>query len=756
MTSIYKALVLGLLTGVLGLVINLIIFQLVFKENIDVNLLFKLRGARKAPHDVIVVSMDKFSADKLNLPYNPKKWPRSIHAHLTENLVRAGAKVIAFDIMFRGKSSTKDDILFAETIRNAGNVVLCESIQKEISHLTDVDGGHIGNLNIERLEKPLPALTQSAFALAPFLVPKEPRKVSKYWTFKTSAGNIPTLPVVVFQTFALSVYDEFVQLLKKHQPPQMDKLMYNKDEVINTKCVVEVIQTIKDIFDNDTQIAQKMLKELQDSKISHVDVRKERIIKSLISMYQSPKSQYLNFYGPPHSITTIPYYHALQFRKQLVVNQNQIDLSGKVVFVGSSENLSSEQKDGFYTVYSQTGELDTSGVEIAATAFANLLEDGHIKPLGFYGYLGIFIIWGMILGILSYLFPPITSALCVVVLSLLYLIITIYQFKYNNIWYPLIVPLFCQAPLAFFASRLFKYFQSNKKRRNIRKAFRYNLPDQIVDQLPNGIIDLKTRKKLVYSTCLYTKTEQNSFLFSDMEPRKPKRQLKKHNEALCTQIKNHGGSVTNSNKDYTQAIWVSVDSENDRRKQACLAALDIIRSIHRFNQSSHAKPIQARIGLFSEQILLGNIDAIDHYEYHSIDDIVSIATRIEELNKSLGTRILLSNNVIEKLDFFLTRELGRFILPRRPEPVTVHELLCLKEESSQQQRNLCISFSEALDSFKKQSWKEANAKFNELIKRYGKDSPSLFYAKLCKQYRNKSFEVSWNGLVCMDKNSWTI
>ena len=100
-----------------------------------------------------------------------------------------------------------------------------------------------------------------------------------------------------------------------------------------------------------------------------------------------------------------------------------------------------------------------------------------------------------------------------------------------------------------------------------------------------------------------------------------------------------------------------------------------------------------------------------------VEDIVLMATRIEELNKNLGTRILLSEDVIKKLDFFLTRELGKFILPKRPEPVTVHELLCLKEDSSQQQRSLCVSFSEALDAFKKQSWEEASEKFLELIKR---------------------------------------
>ncbi len=35
----------------------------------------------------------------------------------------------------------------------------------------------------------------------------------------------------------------------------------------------------------------------------------------------------------------------------------------------------------FFTVFSESSGLDLSGVEIAATGFANLLEDFHVEPL---------------------------------------------------------------------------------------------------------------------------------------------------------------------------------------------------------------------------------------------------------------------------------------------------------------------------------------------------------------------------------------
>jgi adenylate cyclase len=90
-------------------------------------------------------------------------------------------------------------------------------------------------------------------------------------------------------------------------------------------------------------------------------------------MYQGPQERYLNYYGPPGTIQTVSYYKILQAQVDSPGAAGPHDLTGKVVFIGLSEQLRPEEKDGFYTAFSQRNGLDISGVEIAATAFANLL-----------------------------------------------------------------------------------------------------------------------------------------------------------------------------------------------------------------------------------------------------------------------------------------------------------------------------------------------------------------------------------------------
>jgi adenylate cyclase len=206
--------------------------------------LFTMRGRIAPPKDVIVVSIDKESYETLNLPDNPDKWPRSVHARLTENLVKAGAKVIAFDIHFIEPRLAQDDRLFSKAISEAGNCVLCEPLKPKEIPSSEKEGLQTDAHSIVKIVKPLALFADPAAATAPFVLPRIPFKVNQYWTFQTSAGDAPTLPVVVFQLFTLQVYEEFFQLLEKANAAAVRKLPGNAD-TISENGNVRVIRTIR-------------------------------------------------------------------------------------------------------------------------------------------------------------------------------------------------------------------------------------------------------------------------------------------------------------------------------------------------------------------------------------------------------------------------------------------------------------------------------------------------------------------------------
>lgn len=78
-------------------------------------------AARKSTLPISIVAIDEPSFAELNIQW---PWPRGMHAKVIDNLRKAGAAVIAFDMVFSEKSSSKDDQKFAGAIRKARNVVL--------------------------------------------------------------------------------------------------------------------------------------------------------------------------------------------------------------------------------------------------------------------------------------------------------------------------------------------------------------------------------------------------------------------------------------------------------------------------------------------------------------------------------------------------------------------------------------------------------------------------------------------------------
>lgn len=464
-SRLFKAIILGLAIGLLGLLLSPFRFALNLEENTGLGLLFKLRGVRQPPDEVVVVSIEKESSDNLNLPNNPDKWPRSLHARLVDNLIRDGAAVITFDVHFIEPRVPEDDQLFAESLRKAGNVIIGEPlIAKQVKLSGNGDSqSQPGVHSIVRIVKPIEIFATSAIATAPFSLPRIPFKVNQYWGFQTGAGDSPTLPVVSFQMFTLPLYKEFVGLLEKVNPQQAAKLPQDIATAIQAKRFKRVIRDIREIFEGEPLIAENMLQALASSESRSDDVKNNGLLKSLIKMYAAPNSRYINYYGPPRTITTIPYHEALQLRDG-TVGDRKYDLKGKAVFVGLSEALLADRKDSFYTVFSQADGIFISGVEIAATAFSNIIEDTPVKPVGLAIHILIILLWGILAGVICRIFSLKIGALGIVGMSILYMAVAVILFKVKAIWYPIVIPSFFQAPLAFAGavgieySRLFKEF----------------------------------------------------------------------------------------------------------------------------------------------------------------------------------------------------------------------------------------------------------------------------------------------------------
>ena len=735
-------------TGLLGLLGSLLPFFSAMEENLGLHTLYLLRGPRKPPSEVVVVAIDRESAHSLSLPTAPHKWPRTLHARLLRRLNSQQAAVICFDLIFYEHQDPAGDRAFAESIREAGNVILTQTIDRRTLAVNNPSGTPTAQVNIEKLVSAIPVIADAAAAQAPFPLPKLPVLLSQYWRFRPGSGDIPTLPVVALHAFASEAFGTFVQLAQRSDPDENSVLLtVARHGTPSTRQVVQSIVPLHVLFKKNPGLASRMLDYLEADPPPDIPAPTLSMVKALIGAYTPGSSRYLNLYGPPGTITTISYHQVLA----PPATGSARALKGKAVFVGQTESDWYKANDGFYTPFTEKSGLDISGVEIAATAFANLLENKAVYPLNPAQHFALILGWGILCALVGFHFSTTVSSAGLLLLNGIYIGAAYVQFKSEGVWYPLIVPVVVQTPVAFIAGLICKYSKANSDRRNIREAFGYYLPNDVVDRLTSNVRNLRTGGQVLFGVCLFTDAESYTTLSETMDPEKLTRVMNAYYGAIFKPIKDNAGIILQVVGDSVLAIWTSPEPRNELKTAACRAALEITDSVERFNAEAGHLPLPTRIGIHAGEILLGNIGALDHFEYRPVGDIVNTASRLEGLNKFLGTRMLISEEAFFPDKGYSTRPVGQFVFKGKSQPVRVREILPKNGLPQELRKSVGRVFESGLQSFEGCRWDEAEKNFRCVLQADQKDGPSRFFLKLCHEFRHAPPGSDWDGAVHLEK-----
>ncbi len=738
----------GIITGLLGIIIYLTPQGWSLEERYGLYWLFQLRGAIPAPDEVIVIAIDSESTEKLNLSVTPPDfwpWPRDVHAQLIDRLSHAGAQVIVLDLIFRKPGLPEHDTLLATAINDAGNVIIVERLHTERLDLTD-DSVMQWQLVQEKSIPLLPEISDAVLAQAPFPLPDTPR-IDAYWTFKPGMGDAPTIPTVVLKAFTREVHQDLIAMLNKTHRFDTLQSPQHPDRLNNLE---SHIFTLRQLFVHHPEIRQSLLTEL--SRNTSLDARQKQMIEVLINLYSGQEANYLNFYGPPRSVSTIPYY---QFLQPTVENGPFINVleqvKDKVVFVGISPTKQSEDeliRDAYHTVFTDPDGLKISGVEIAATAFANLLEGRPVKPLSFGESLVLITMLSLLLG---YTLPLFTNKMLLTVSitsACVYTVSAWLLFKQLNLWLPLVIPLFVVLPGAVSGAVLLKYHLAKRERDQLMELFGQFTPQRVVGDLTRQIDASLHKDQLVFGVCLFTDVEGYTTLAEQMDVHRLKQLMDDYFQILTRSVVQHNGVVSEKIGDAMLAVWEATAINKTLREKACEAGLAILDSIHQFNQDTAPPILPTRIGIHCGELLISKLGAMDNYIYRVVGDLVNTTSRIDSINKRLGTHLLVSGDVIEDLDRFLARPLGNFQFAGKSLPVNLYELIGYRKTADDQQRQLCALFTNALSAYQQQQ-QTAVQRWHDILEIFPEDKPTKFYLNLC----SKSQPDQWQPVVRLTEKS---
>lgn len=160
---------------------------------------------------------------------------------------------------------------------------------------------------------------------------------------------------------------------------------------------------------------------------------------------------------------------------------------------------------------------------------------------------------------------------------------------------------------------------------------------------------------------LFADLEGYSTMSEHLSPTETLSLLNRFFDRVNRVVQRHEGMVNNYLGDGVLAVFGAPLAIADHSQKALDAALDLLREVESLDAelgresgpgAGERNRIGVRIGLHSGRVVVGNLGNEQRTDYAVIGDVVNTAARLEALNKSLGTRLLLS----EALRRELTRE----------------------------------------------------------------------------------------------------
>lgn len=727
-----RVITITLITSLLGCGID---YLAGLETTLGLDTLFQIRGARQPPAEIVVVAMDETSETRLGVGRDLTRW-RSLHAKLVEELHRQGVALVVFDLQFIA-SIPDHDPAFAAAMQKAGNVLVADCVQKLRRGVEDFygrdecsesnqqpfvqrEGGQqqlSDQLIAMRKIIPTDVLVQSALDHAPFYLTNDAENstIREGWTFLDSLAEVPTLPVVAW-LYYLQRTDALQNIAQPERP----------FSVWLTK--------------------QRRLCRPTEDETSKNSPKKSGLERHIDNVICLEDSRYIDYYGPPQTLRIESYSD--------VYDGKVTDLQGRVVFVGKSNRTYSPGKtDFFQTPFTDTRSGKMAGVEIMATQFANLLENRVIEMICAPGL--VYALFGFVVAFLLTGMAGLSGILASLVFAGAYVVLSLWGFTRNGAWLPVVVPLLVQLPSSWLISLLWSRWDLLKERKRILSFVRRVFPQWMpfVPASPGqwypeqGTAHLMSERD-VCGLCLATDIEGYTTVASHHTPHQMWELLNAYYQVLGHPVSSHNGIIADVTGDAMMAVWIDLPVAS-QRLAACLAALEMEQAVARFNEVSTVGRLPTRIGLHEGDMALGRLDAGEGSHYRAIGDTVNTASRIQGVNKFLGTRILASSAIAASLTHVIYRSVGSFRLLGRNEPLELMEIVGMESEVSAAKHAIYEQFAHGLSAFQQGRWDDAIASFQTLLDNRGNDGPTQFYLDLTLAYQKKP-PPEWDGVVTLD------
>ena len=608
-----------------------VIFRILFITNFWNNLehkaadvLFLIRGEQEVSDNIVIVEIGDDTFNTLN-----ERWPfpREYHAKLIENLEKAGANQIIFDIEFTERTNIDADSKLAAAIAKYDNIILSGKLIST----------QYNNSVREQLLSPIPILTQTGTEWGTVNISADPDGfVRRYELFQKRAKDIK----LSIGTIALA---------------NLYKLDLHSEEVQN--------------YPKYFKIGQNYIPKVTS--------------KSAIINYYGPARTFSTYdFADVIDDSTF----TTNFEKEIETELNQYyqlaeNFKDKIVLIGLT---SVEFHDTHHTPFFSKDYQLMPGVEIHANFIETVLRNNCLKEYPFTLYLLFFLLVTILLFIFNSSIRPSISVFINIAIIIVYIWISYFLFSTQRILIPTLeIPILII--IVYIIGLVLQYIQTIKERKFIKQAFGHYIAPELVEEL------IKDPKKLEYGgvqkelTVLYSDIVDFTPYTESHTPKETVEILREYLTEMVNIITNNNGTLDKFVGDEIVAIFGAPVDLADHALYACKAAMEMRQRMDELQEkweSENRDPLEMGIGINTGVVTVGNLGSEQIFDYTAIGDNMNAGARVEGLTRDYETEnnIIISDSTYEQVkDNVEARYIDDATVKGKKIIIKIHELISIQK-----------------------------------------------------------------------------
>lgn len=253
-------------------------------------------------------------------------------------------------------------------------------------------------------------------------------------------------------------------------------------------------------------------------------------------------------------------------------------------------------------------------------------------------------------------------------------------------------------------------------------------------------------------TILFSDIRSFTAVSDSMTPEEISEFTNTYTAVMAPIIRRYSGSVERNIENSIMAVFP------ERPSNAIDAAIAMLNELHQMNlrrKEKELQPISIGIGIHTDSQLLKTLKEKRDEKESLMSDAFSIAARLEELSKAYSSSLLVSMDVMEKVenkDIYYYRHLDTVKVKKKDKSVHILEIL-----NGNSQRIIDIklktreAFERGITLYHSKEFIYALKCFKYVLKDDSRDTAAELYVNRCNQYLEKGVAFDWDGVEQLEK-----